>query len=85
MNKVKIDSILKLPYPVTVKNIKVFLGHARFYRRFIKNFAKIAQLMTNLLKDDVSFNFFQKCEEAHDILQKALVTTLIIQPPNGVK
>lgn len=37
--------------------------------------------MTNLLKDDVHFYFNQECKEAHDYLKIALVTTLIIRPP----
>lgn len=47
VDKAKIDSISKLPYPVTVKHIQELLGHAGFYRRFIKEFAKIDQPMTN--------------------------------------
>ncbi|GKC49559.1 hypothetical protein Tco_1072304 [Tanacetum coccineum] len=35
VDKAKVDVILKLPHPTTVKGIRSFLGHAGFYRRFI--------------------------------------------------
>nr|GEW70007.1 reverse transcriptase domain-containing protein [Tanacetum cinerariifolium] len=49
VDKVKIEVISKLPHPTTVKGIRSFLGHARFYRRFIKDFSKISRPMTHLL------------------------------------
>ena len=38
------------PTPKAVKNIQEFLGFANFYRRFIENFAKVAQPLTALTK-----------------------------------
>nr|GFA98859.1 transposon Ty3-I Gag-Pol polyprotein [Tanacetum cinerariifolium] len=59
VDKAKVNVIPKLPYPITIKGIRSFLGHAGFYCRFIKDFSKIARPMTRLLEKDTSF-FFSK-------------------------
>ena len=49
VDKSKDDTIEKLPLPSSVKGIRSFLGHAGFYRRFIKDFSKIAKPQSNYL------------------------------------
>jgi len=61
VDRAKIKVIAKLPMPKCVKDIRFFLGHASFYQKFIKNFSKIARLLTNLLVKDVSFTFDGEC------------------------
>nr|GEW96971.1 reverse transcriptase domain-containing protein [Tanacetum cinerariifolium] len=56
-DKAKVDVIAKLPHPTTVKGIRSFLGHSGFYRRFIKDFSKIARPITRLLEKDTLFLF----------------------------
>ena len=55
VDKSKLEIISKLPPPRNIKDVRSFLGHTGFYRRFIENFSSITLLMTNLLKSDVSF------------------------------
>ncbi|GJU63100.1 reverse transcriptase domain-containing protein [Tanacetum coccineum] len=57
VDKAKVDVISKLPHPTTVKEFRSFLGHAGFYRRFIKDFSKISRPMTHLL-EEYTFPFF---------------------------
>ncbi|KAK7347615.1 hypothetical protein VNO80_22151 [Phaseolus coccineus] len=64
----KLNIISQLPYPSSVRNVRSFLGHAGFYRRFIKNFSKIALPLSNLLQKDVSFDFGEGCKEEFDAL-----------------
>jgi len=58
------------------------LGHAGFYRRFIKDFSRIARPLTNLLAKDAPFNFDEECLIAFYTLKKALISAPIIQPPD---
>ena len=57
VDKAKVDLISNLPHPKNIKDIRSFLGHVGFYRRFNKNFTKIARPLTTLLSKDVPFIF----------------------------
>ena len=82
VDKAKIDIISSLPYPTTVRDIKSFLGHAGFYRRFIKDFSKIALPLSNLLQKDAVFEFTDACKTAFNELKTALTSAPIIQAPD---
>ena len=73
VDKAKIEVIEKLPPPANVKGIRSFLGHAGFYRRFIKDFSKITQPLTKLLEKDAPFDFGHDFLEAFNNLKKKLV------------
>uniref|UniRef100_A0A151UIA9 Retrovirus-related Pol polyprotein from transposon 17.6 n=1 Tax=Cajanus cajan TaxID=3821 RepID=A0A151UIA9_CAJCA len=78
----KIYVIAQLPYPSCVREVRSFLGHAGFYKRFIKDFSKKALPLSSLLQKDIDFNFDDSCKEAFDCLKRALTTTPIIQAPD---
>ncbi|XP_050876283.1 uncharacterized mitochondrial protein AtMg00860-like [Lathyrus oleraceus] len=78
----KIVVFSTLSYPSCIYEIHSLLGHVGFCRRFIKDFGKITLPLSNLLKNDVTFDFDDKCKRAFDSLKKALTSTPIIQLPN---
>ena len=82
MDKEKIEVIDKPPPPTSVKRIRSFLDHARFYKRFIKDFSKIAKPLCILLEHDRPFNFDDDCLKAFCELKKALFTALIVTAPD---
>ena len=82
VDKAKVNVIAKLPHPVNVKGIQSFLGHAGFYRRFIKDFSKIAKPLTHLLNNDVPFIFYESCIKAFEKLKEALISAPVVQPPD---
>ena len=55
VDKAKIELISKLPSPTNVKTVRQFSGHASFYKRFIKDFSKIAKPLYKLLEKDAKF------------------------------
>src|SRR5919201_3342535 len=82
VDKAKIQVIEQLPPPVNIKGIRSFLGHAGFYRRFIKNFSQIARPLTSLLAKETPFTFDEECYAAFYNLKQALISAPIIQPPD---
>nr|GEX05338.1 reverse transcriptase domain-containing protein [Tanacetum cinerariifolium] len=82
VDKAKVDVISKLPHPTTVKGIRSFLGHAGFYRRFIKDFSKIAKPMTRLLEKDTPFIFSQERIDAFQTLKRKLTQAPILIAPD---
>ncbi|KAL6328435.1 hypothetical protein AAG906_038310 [Vitis piasezkii] len=55
VDKAKVELIIKLPSPTTVKGVRQFLGHVGFYRRFIKDFYKLSKPLCELLGKDAKF------------------------------
>ncbi|GJR97800.1 reverse transcriptase domain-containing protein [Tanacetum coccineum] len=82
VDKAKIDVITKLPPPTNIKAVRSFLGHAGFYRRFIKDFSKISCPMTKLLKKDAVFDFNKECVEAFELLKEKLTHAPIMVSPD---
>ena len=82
VDRAKIEVIENLIPPKTIREFRSFLGHAGFYRCFIKDFSKITKPLTNLLMKDVEFVFDEKCLEAFKFLKQALISAPIMQPPD---
>ena len=82
VDKAKVELISNLPTPTCVKDIRSFLGHAGFYRRFIRDFSARARPLCNLLAKDITFAWSQACEGAFDKLKTMLVSPPIKRSPN---
>ena len=78
VDKAKIETIEKLLPPSSVKGIRSFPGHAGFYRRFIKDFSKIAKHLSNLLIQGAPFEFDDQCLKAFLFLKPKLVSSPIV-------
>ncbi|XP_015939927.1 uncharacterized protein LOC107465466 [Arachis duranensis] len=82
VDQAKMEVIERFPPPTNVKAIISFLGHAGFYRRFIKDFSKIAKPLCNLLAMDTPFVFDRDCLHAFETLKAKLISAPIISAPN---
>lgn len=82
VDKAKVETIEKLPTPSSVMGIRSFLGHAEFYRRFIKDFSKVAKPLCSLLEKERKFCFDKDCLKAFLEFKKKLRLAPIIVAPD---
>ena len=85
MDSKKILAIKEWKTPKSVRHVQQFLGLANYYRRFVKNFSKIAAPLFGLLKKGQRFNFTEDCDKAFNDLNLALISEPILRPPDFSK
>ena len=85
VDQAKVSIIKTLLPPITVKGIRSFLGHAGFYRIFIRDFSKISGPLCILLEKDANFDFDESCISAFEEIKFRLVATPIIATPDWNK
>ena len=82
VDQAKVAVIETLRLPTTVNGIRSFLGHAGFYRRFIKDFSKRSRPLCSLLEKDANFDFDESCISAFEEIKSRLVTSPIMLTPD---
>ena len=82
VDQAKIDVIEKLSAPTNVKTLQSFLGHAGFYRRFIRGFLQIVRPLSALLEANKECSFDEACQHAFELLRKALIIAPILVAPD---
>ena len=85
VDQAKVSIIQTLLPPTTVKGIRSFLGHAGLYRRFIRDFSKIARPLCRLLEKDAKFNFDESCQNSFEEIKSRLVKSPIMAKPDWNK
>jgi hypothetical protein len=80
MDDHKVKVILDWEPPKSVLTLRSFLGLASYYRKFIKKFAKIAALLTNLLKKSaVIYEWDEACDETFETLKGVLMRASVLK------
>ena len=82
VDKAKIEVIQNLPLLGTVRDLRSFLGHVGFYRRFIQDFAKVSKPLIILLCKDKDYIIDEEGKRAFTTLKQALIEALILQSLN---
>ncbi|XP_074355559.1 putative mitochondrial protein AtMg00860 [Apium graveolens] len=82
VDRAKIEAVSRWEQPKTPTEIRSFLGLAGFYRRFVKDFTKIATPLTKLTWKNERFIWTEKCEESFQELKKRLVTAPMLTLPD---
>ena len=82
MEKEKVDGVLNWPIPKNVKDIRKFLGLTNYYRRFIKDFVKVARLMNMLTRKHVKWQWGEEQEQAFDELKRIFTSRPVLVAPD---
>jgi len=82
MQKEKVKGVLNWPTPKNVKEMQKFLGLANYYKRFIKNFTKIAAPLHMLVRKEQKWKWKKEQEEAFRKLKKVFITEPILVIPD---
>lgn len=81
-----IKAVKNFPQPKKIKDVQSFLGLTGYYRRFIKNYAKIAEPLLKQLRDAQQTNHHLKwtdeCTQAAEMLKTKLTNAPIMNTPN---
>ena len=78
----KIEVVRDWKRPTTITEIRSFLGLAGYYRRFVKNFSKIAASLTKLTQKNVKFVWSAACEKSFHKLKELLTFAPVLALPN---
>jgi hypothetical protein len=81
----KVKDVLNWMPPTTISEIQSFLGLAGYYRRFIKDFSKIAKPMTKLLEKNKAFEWTKECQASFEELKKRLTSSMVLVLPDLTK
>ena len=83
MNSIKIVIIINWLTLRNIKNVQDFLEFANFYKRFIYDYSKIIVSLTRLIKKNVIFVWFQKCQKAFEILKEIFTFDVVLRYYNS--
>ena len=78
----KIEAVRDWVAPKNVLKVRSFLGLAGYYRRFVKDFSRIARPMTSLMKKEKKFEWLEECDKAFQTLKEQLTSTPVLALPD---
>jgi len=82
MEEGKVKGVLGWPVPKTVKDVRKFLGLANYYKRFIKDFARVARPMNMLTRKDEKWQWGDEQQKAFDELKKVFTSKPVLAAPD---
>ena len=82
MEEDKVAGVLNWPAPKTVMDVRKFLGLANYYRQFVKDFAKIAQLLNNLTRKEEKWKWGDEQQGAFEQLEQVFTNRPLLVAPD---
>jgi len=78
----KVAAVLQFPPPTEAKPLRQFLGLTNYYRKFIHNYASIAEPLHRALKNCKKFQWTASCQQAFEALKLKLTSPPILSYPD---
>ena len=78
----KVRVVADWPVPVNLREVRSFVGLCSYYRRFVKDFARISSPLHALTKKNASFRWDDECQEAFEALKGALTSAPVLAMPD---
>ena len=78
-NPVKVEVIKNYPQPKNVKQFRQFPGLCNYYRRFQKNYSKVAKPLHRLTQNNAPWHWSQECQDAFNTLTTNLITAPMLK------
>jgi hypothetical protein len=79
---VKVEAIVKMLPPTDVPELRVVLGTANYYRKFVKDYSTVAAPLNNLLREDVAWNWSEEYQEVFYTIKERLTQAPILRRPD---
>lgn len=79
INPEKVAAVVDWPAPTNLRQMQSFIGFCNFYRRFIRDFSKIARPLTRLARKDVPFQWDSACQESFIELKKQITSAPVLR------
>ena len=78
----KVRAIMEWPTPINLREVRSFVGLCCYYRRFVRDFAKISSPLHAMTKKGEIFRWTDACQEAFQRLKDTLVSAPILAMPS---
>lgn len=85
MDPTKIKAVLQWKKPSYVTEIRSFLGLARYYCRFVKDFSCLAAPLIHLTRANMKFGWDDKCKKSFVELKKRLISAPVLEIHDGLE
>ena len=82
MEKEKVQGVIEWLVPKSVKDVQKFLGLANYYRRFVKDFAKIAKPLHEMTRKENKWSWEERQQRAFKELKERFMTEPVLVTPD---
>ena len=82
MEKEKVQEVIEWPVPRSVKDVQKFLGLANYYRWFVKDFAKIAKPLYEMIRKEMKWSWGERQQKTFEELKERFMTELVLVTPD---